>query len=719
MITPIAIRVLSADSVGKRKLQADKFYYFISGFEIKSNGEILIEQFRLKDDNLYNDYFVGVEEKPSVSISAIVGENGSGKSSIVEFYLRLINNFAASTIGEFEVNPSAEHLHFINGIKGELYYMINSIPYKLKVENRNVSLSSYSLKEMIEDNKIAVFCPYNIEDLYTNEFPINSFKERQLYPMEGMSFNKSKTRYDQNDIAVLYKNFFYTFVSNYSSYAYNTNDFKNECNSDRYEELIRKDNKKKYTKEQKNWLNGIFHKNDGYQTPIVLTPFRNEGNIDINKENILAKERLLSLVIIPNSGFRVINGHLNIIGFELNLKNKKYDIKYLKQTVGFKKLYQKGFDDLRDSIIRFWSECINIKLSQYSHRKFYNAAIGYLVYKTLKISKTYSQYNKFYKNHKNIAFKIKYKDLYELISRLFIDKSHITKKIRQILGYIVYGVYETITDKNPFISISNISRRVEGIQINNSSIINAIEDVVPPPIFDVRICLNNLETGEAVFFETLSSGERQQVYSISSLLYHLSNINSVWNDNNGKRIQYQYINIILEEIELYFHPELQRTYLKRLLDGIKQIDIPNIKSLNICFVTHSPFVLSDIPARNILALKKDIEDKEKISLTTFGANIHEMLNNSFFLKEGSIGDYASWVIKNIINSMQNLSNKKVSENTSIELHNKIMLIDEPIIRNVLLKEFHNVFPYINKDQKIAELRKQIEELENNNSYVET
>lgn len=106
MITPIAIRVLSADSVGKRKLQADRFYYFISGFEIKSNGDIFIEQFRLRVDNLYNDYFVAEKLKPSISVSAIVGENGSGKSSIVEFYLRLINNFAASTIGEFEVNPS-------------------------------------------------------------------------------------------------------------------------------------------------------------------------------------------------------------------------------------------------------------------------------------------------------------------------------------------------------------------------------------------------------------------------------------------------------------------------------------------------------------------------------------------------------------------------------------------------------------------------------------
>ena len=712
MLTPIAIRVLSTDSVGKRKLQVGKFYYFLNGFEIQENGCIHIEEIRLHEDRLYNDYFVGNKSNPNISVTAIVGENGAGKSSVIEFYIRLINNFAAATIGEYEVNPGAQHLHFIDGIRGELYYMIDSTPYKLKIENRNVALSSYSKKAKMVDRPIIVYMPYNTEDIFNNELSANSSEENELYPIEAYR-PRIRNRQSQDNIAELYKNFFYTYVSNFSSYAYNTNDFANECNSDRYEELIRKSKKKRYTIEQKNWLNGIFHKNDGYQTPIVLAPFRNEGNIDINTENLLARERLLSLIIAPNSEFRTINGHLNITGFKLNLKNKKYDIKYLKQNIGFSRLQQKGYDDFRESIIKYWSDCISIDLLQYRNRKFYDEAIGYLVCKTLKISKTYRQYNKFYRDHYGISFKINHDVLYDLIKRLYLDKSHITKKIRQILGYIVYGIYDDITNENSFIDIAKI--QTKDVFSQKSSFIYSIDDLVPPPIFDVNICLRNNETGDDVQFETLSSGERQQVYSISSLLYHLSNINSVWFDTNGQRVVYEHLNIILEEIELYFHPELQRTYLKRLFDGIKQIDIPNIKSLNICFVTHSPFVLSDIPARNILALKKDIRDKEKISLSTFGANIHEMLRNSFFLKDGSIGDYASHVIEQIISSLQNIENKKGNTNTtSTELHNKIMLIDEPLVRDILLKEFHRVFPEFCKEQKIAELRKQIEDLENCN-----
>ena len=712
MLTPIAIRVLSADSVGKRKLQVGKFYYFINGFEIQENGHIHIEEMRLHEDGLYNDYFVGNKSNPTISVSAIVGENGAGKSSVIEYYIRLINNFAAVTIGEYEVNPGAQHLHFIDGIRGELYYMIDAIPYKLKIENRNVALSSYSKRAKMVDRPIVVYIPYNTEDIFNNELSVNPYEENELYPIEAYRSKKIKNRQVQNNLAELYKHFFYTYVSNFSSYAYNTNDFANECNSNRYEELIRKSKKKRYTIEQKNWLNGIFHKNDGYQTPIVLAPFRNEGNIDINTENLLARERLLSLIIAPNSEFRTINGHLNITGFKLNLKNKKYDIKYLKQNIGFSRLQQKGYDDFRESIIKYWSDCISIDLLQYRNRKFYDEAIGYLVCKTLKISKTYRQYNKFYRDHYGISFKINHDVLNDLIKRLYLDKSHITKKIRQILGYIVYGIYDDITNENSFINIAKI--QTKDVFIQKSSFIYSIDDLVPPPIFDVNICLRNNETGDDVQFETLSSGERQQVYSISSLLYHLSNINSVWFDTNGQRVVYDHLNVILEEIELYFHPELQRTYLKRLFDGIKQVDIPNIKSLNICFVTHSPFVLSDIPARNILALKKDTRDTEKISLSTFGANIHEMLKNSFFLKNGSIGDYASWVITQIIESLQNVADKKEIINTGVELHDKIMLIDEPLVRDVLLKEYHRVFPDMSKVERIAELRRQIEDLENRN-----
>lgn len=519
-----------------------------------------------------------------------------------------------------------------------------------------------------------------------------------------------------------YKHFFYSYISNYSIYAYNTTDFRDECNSNDYETKIRKGKKKKYDCEYRNWLNGIFHKNDGYQTPIVLTPFCTEGNININIENTLSKERLMTLLIMPKSQFRTINGHLTVTGFKLTKKNIDYNAKYLNQNLGFKRLQQKGFEKFRALILQYWSEAISVNLQEYADSRIaYEEAIGYLVYKTLKISSKYQQYYSFFKEHSNITHKIKEAELKDLIESLNVDHSHITKKIRQILAYIIYGTFD-FNDTFQSFDIKSISDKIEHIisqkqnHIDDSSkkqLILSVDDLVPPPIYDVNIELEDNKDNTPILFETLSSGERQQTYSISALLYHLSNLESVWQDSHKQRVAYRHVNVIMEEIELYFHPELQRTYIKNVLDGIKQLQLHHIESINICFVTHSPFILSDILSRNILALKIEDDHVNVTSkhMSTFGANIHDMLKNSFFLKDGPIGAYADSVIRDIIEKMERFSKEHINVDM-LKIHEKIMLIDEPIIRMALLDEFHRVSHDNNTELKIKELERQIQELEN-------
>lgn len=635
-----AVVVTSEGSVGKRKLKAFTPYFLCDGWHFKGS-KIIRSKKKMLYKSPYNEYLQS-KNGLSLSISAIVGENGSGKSSLVEFIIRLINNFVTSIFGEQNMTLAFEHLHYIDGVEGRLYFSINGFPYMVSVENRSVTLESFSLQQENKDEQ--QFVAYTTPNIFDNEqpkvpvedtTPILEWKDRKG---DNMSTKEKLSNF-----------FFYTLVNNYSIYAYNSFDYKEENTSLEYEAKIRK---KKYAPDdERSWLNGIFHKNDGYQVPLVLSPYRDKGNININLENELSNERLMALMIMPKQYFRVINKHLKVCGISISRKKYAYDAKRVRNKGYYKNLTQAGFDKIENILLKMWGDVIAEDLSLYKNRRYYQEAIDYLTYKTLKISVLYSQYKRFfYVSHRNIRSKVDEKQQQALVIRLSQDKSHITRKIRHILAYICYGLYESqleydisvLSDKAKEI----IDKEVAKGNHFGKQFIYGIDDLVPPPIFDVKIQLVDQQNGNDVAFETLSSGEKQQAFVVSSILYHLGNIESVFRDNNNNRIAYRNVCIILEEIELYFHPQFQKNLIKYILDGIKQMSFVHIEGIQLMMVTHSPFVLSDIPTSNILALENGMQSDTK--LQTFGANIYDMLNTSFFLHNSTIGDFAQWLIGRII-----------------------------------------------------------------------
>jgi len=87
-----------------------------------------------------------------------------------------------------------------------------------------------------------------------------------------------------------------------------------------------------------------------------------------------------------------------------------------------------------------------------------------------------------------------------------------------------------------------------------------------------------------------------------------------------------------------------------------------IKDINIIFLTHSPFILSDIPIQNTALLTIDkITGKSKLikkKKQSFGANIHDLLADNFFLTNTLIGDLAN---KRIMQLIRNIKTGKVSK----------------------------------------------------------
>lgn len=673
----VAIRCNSAHSTGKRKLIPGLIYYFIEEFKGRE-GLPEIPKHLPASMNLYDDYMNNssssnnhFQTQPHITISAIVGCNGSGKSSVIEFMMRLLNNFAAATFGEEKMSPASGHLHYIQGIKGDLWFYSEESLFRLNITDESV-------------------------ELY-REFPVRE----TIYKTTGEDIPERPIVRppiaDKKELKRIFRNFFYTLISNYSIYAYNTNDFRDEVDSEEKADKLRE----MYQDEVFNfdtlcWLHGLFHRNDGYQIPMVITPFRNQGEIRINREIELCRERLIALMI-NHIDYRIINDHLKATDLSLEYsRSNNYYIKAISELKGMGKFnIKEDYDRIRGSVVRKWSAIIGINLTyQHFNEKYkYEQAIDYLTYKTLKIASVYERHNKYYTDLINsIPGQIDLNAIEKIIDSEAKDFSHITRKIYRTIGYIIFDVYNFGIDlktENGKFSFEEISHRWTENVISKLSRENpfpgdqfittiAIQSIIPPPFFQVNINLTESENNEPVKFESLSSGEKQLIYAVSTIVYYLDNINSVKYDySDYGRVTYKNVLLIMEEVELYFHPEYQQSFIKYLLDGIMRASLTDIKGVHIMIVTHSPYVLSDIPRKHVLALEGNGEQSTR-HLKAFSGNIHDMLRNSFFLKKGTQGLFAQWEtghisailkIHELINETQKSIETDIQKSSSIsQLH---------------------------------------------------
>lgn len=183
-------------------------------------------------------------------------------------------------------------------------------------------------------------------------------------------------------------------------------------------------------------------------------------------------------------------------------------------------------------------------------------------------------------------------------------------------------------------------------------------------------------------FKGLSNGEKN-LLSLFSRLYDSS---KYYNFENKEII------MLLDEPEVGLHPQWQTEFVTKLLGFLKVLYPKN--KIQILLTTHSPILLSDFPPNNILYLKKCEEngeciiDFEQNLFQTFGANIHSLYANSFFLKDNraAMGSIAKEFINNLINEIKN-KNK-----TKPELIKCIDLIGEPLIKDRLKFLLDKNFP---------------------------
>jgi energy-coupling factor transporter ATP-binding protein EcfA2 len=652
---------IGKDCAYKKILEDEKYYSLNDAFEYNKNDDT-VRRSNIKP--LSEDFFA-----KNISISVIVGKNGSGKSSLLDMVYRIINNFAFKYIKEINLTP-------VNGINATLFFKINDKIGKIVCAENDTSL-------WLDDNEIR---SDNKEDL----------------------------------IKILKENLFYTIVANFCPRSLIPDDYAGETKN-----------------LKKPWIYNLYHKNDSYKTPIVLNPFKGDGQIYISAEYSYNSYILSSIFIeAEKSKKQFIEGYeLEDIIYESNQvkvldkyphewdddnklpENKdRFDV-YEEKKEEFKKALKKENNFTRLIIEAFGFD--SKKSLSGKGSDFYLMAYMYLVHKSILITKRYESYEKFIRSltFKENKFSLEYfnreeqsdkDEIKQLVKQIKKDKSHITRKIYQTVNYINILNAGKLADKNTFSYKKYLDIKPKGMGLEK------IISLLPPPFYNSYIELKN-KKGKVKFNE-LSSGEKQFVYTIAILIYHIKNLRSV---QQKGRYQYRNFSLILDEAELCFHPEYQRTFIYKLIETLKRLSLSNQHGkINIIFATHSPFILSDVPAQNILYLEDGKPKGKEEFKNPFAANISDILAQSFFLKDnGFIGEFAAEKIKDVITKIKKYSDPKTNGNKKKEklgmeykeCEDTINLIGEPIIKTKLEQMLPKTG--LDKQKEIEYHQKEIERLQ--------
>ncbi len=223
----------------------------------------------------------------------------------------------------------------------------------------------------------------------------------------------------------------------------------------------------------------------------------------------------------------------------------------------------------------------------------------------------------------------------------------------------------------------------------------------------IEVCKDILQDDSITYFEIvmpkMSSGENARLLLFSRLhdwIAHLS---------HGDFRQNQIV--LLDEIEAYMHPEWQRSLiydLIRFFEWEKECGKPIRVQLFIS--SNSPFLISDADVSDVIVLDDEIELKDK----TFAQNIHTILKESFFMKSGSMGEYARQKIDRVYRCLMSyIEGGDYKEDfTKEEIEDIIERIGEPLLYQDLKELYAEAFETGKQDEIETDSlsEKQLEEL---------
>ena len=146
--------------------------------------------------------------------------------------------------------------------------------------------------------------------------------------------------------------------------------------------------------------------------------------------------------------------------------------------------------------------------------------------------------------------------------------------------------------------------------------------------------------------------------------------------------------------------EYQRCFIDNLIKIINKSNV-EIPELGIIIITHSPFILSDIPANNILALGSDYNFRN-----TLGANIYDLLQNQFFM-----ASHTGEITNKIIRQFSAIKKGKLSDKEKEFYKYLIEQLGDPYIKKYISQMYYEKIGLSLEQIQIEEYKLKIEELE--------
>lgn len=585
-------------------------------------------------------------------VSCIIGENGAGKTTVLNFIkanlIQGVTSITNSLILAIKTNDGRKIVYFFEDETNIVIHNCNDYGFELK---------SLKFKKSYPDKNNKKY-----------EFKSGPFIPQELKGMNVIYLSNVFDKSSDSQLSGLYNlstNFLIKEDKRSLVERKIINNLANEVDVHRTEDVFRQVNFLFYYSGSKQYIK--------FNLPEVLSfkpkPLKDFVHNDLAKKTVIGNKN-------PNSGF--IEDLIGRTKKEINISQ----------------------DAKRNTILTFSINCIINFLDEIYQR--YSS-----IPQEIKFDYTLSGFLKKFSFSNDL-----FADVFTLINELKEQaKNEIPKNIDSIYYDWLTGIEsyckilkEIINTNSHKYSLSNVGN---AFSLNRNTKQSEIQELL-------RAYTSTFQLTPHLDFEwrNMSSGELALLNLFSRLYTRVDS--EVW-ASNAKLLNN--VLILIDEADAYLHPHWSQTIVQSIIDFVSDIYTSYngvVRNIQIIFTSNSPFIAADIPSSNVVFLKKETSEKGELTTNTlnsledkketFGANIHTLLLDSFFLPLGALSDFARNKIEYVIEKLN--SPKPFTPEEKEELRKIIGIIGEPVIKNKLLQMFNDRYN-IDIDGRIKRLEDEL------------